>query len=49
MLRQRELRKIFENLAASNWQLAISQTNLFNHKGHPFDSPFACSGSLRAG
>jgi hypothetical protein len=38
-------------LAPSNWQLAISQNQNreFNHKGHPYDSSFASSESLRAG
>jgi hypothetical protein len=38
-------------LAPGNWQLAISQNQNreFNHKGHPYDSSFASSESLRAG
>jgi hypothetical protein len=38
-------------LAPGNWQLAIGQNQNrgFNHKGHPYDSSFASSESLRAG
>jgi hypothetical protein len=38
-------------LAPGSWQLAISQNQNreFNHKGHPYDSSFASSESLRAG
>jgi hypothetical protein len=38
-------------LAPGNWLLVVSQNQNqeFNHKGHPYDSSFASSESLRAG
>jgi hypothetical protein len=42
MLRQRELRKIFDNLANSNWQLAVSQ------KRQPRKSTAEGGGATRA-
>jgi hypothetical protein len=44
--------KQYWSLTKSNWHLAIGnqpKSKTLNHKGHPFDSPFASSGSLRAG